>query len=212
MGNKNNRGNVQPLRMAQIIANKKAETQRKMEEQQQKKLDAQKEQAKQLKESFDPSTIPQHDSMAVEQVGDANQLIIDLDFINKGFIVDMPSLLKTLPLYAPYIEDVKVRLYAPAKFPSRSIYKSRIEEMKQMVEILNEFNINKFKLIIGLNHEDFYQMKLAALVFGLQFQEWALKYHIFDRQGETIVKAKVTKGSGLGRRLRGVYNAEFLAQ
>lgn len=81
-----------------------------------------------------------------------------------------------------------------------------------MVEVMNTFNIKNLKVIIGLNGDDFYQMKLAAFIRGLNFQRWTMTSHIFDQQGEIVAKAKVTRGSSYGRRLRGVYKAEFEAQ
>ncbi|KAF5874040.1 uncharacterized protein Bfra_004046 [Botrytis fragariae] len=73
----------------------------------------------------------------------------------------MPSLLKALPVYATFIFDIKIRLYAPTQHRSRAIYKNRVANLKKMIEALNNFNIKKLKVIIGLNDDYSYQMKLA---------------------------------------------------
>ncbi|TEY61279.1 hypothetical protein BOTCAL_0171g00030 [Botryotinia calthae] len=203
MGCKNNRGRAEVPRAATVYSENKALA----EKQRVENLKLEKEKSEQLIQA-----IHQHDSMAIEQIGDTKQLIIDIDFVNIGFIVDMPSLLKALPMYAAFIFDVKIRLYAPAKHRSRAIYQNRIANLKKMVEVLNNFNIKKLKVITGLNNNDFYQMKLAAFVHGLNFQRWTMTSHMFDQQGETVARAKVTRGSSYGRRLRGVYKTEFDTQ
>ncbi|TGO44805.1 hypothetical protein BOTNAR_0738g00030 [Botryotinia narcissicola] len=189
MGCQNNRGRVEAPRAATIYSEDKTLA----EKQRVENLKLEKEKAEQLIQ-----TIHQHDSMAIGQVGETKQLIIDLDFVNTGFIVDLPSLLKTLPL-------------TDSKRP-HNINHNRVEKLKQMVEVLNKFNIKKLKVIIGINDDDFYQMKLAAFVHGLNFQRWNMISNTFDEQGETVAKAKITRGSSYGRRLRGVYKAEFEAQ
>ncbi|THV48075.1 hypothetical protein BGAL_0269g00010 [Botrytis galanthina] len=203
MGCKNNRGRVEAPRAATVYSENKALA----EKQRVENLKLEKEKAEQLIQA-----IHQHDSMAIEQVGDTKQLIIDLDFVNTRYITDMSSLLKALPMYATFIFDIEIRLYAPARHQSRAIYKNRIANLKKMVEVLNTFNIKNLKVIIGLNGDDFYQMKLAAFIHGLDFQRWIMTSYMFDQQGETVAKAKVTRGSSYGRRLRGVYKAEFEAQ
>ncbi|TGO78406.1 hypothetical protein BPOR_2125g00010 [Botrytis porri] len=130
--------------------------------------------------------------MVIEQVGDTKQLIIDLDFVKIGHVDDIPSLLKALPMYATFISDVKTLLYAPAQHRSRAIYKNRIASLKKMVEVFdNKFNIKKLKVTIGLNGDDFYQMKLAAFVHELNLQRWTMTSHMFDQKGGTVVKTKV---------------------
>ncbi|TGO31848.1 hypothetical protein BHYA_0398g00030 [Botrytis hyacinthi] len=202
MGCKNNRGRVEAPRAATVYSENKVLAEKHRVE----NLKLEKEKAEQLIQN-----VHQHDSMATEEVGDTKQLIIDPDSVNTGFIVNMPSLLKVLPMYAAFICDVKTRLYAPAQHRSRVVYKNRVETLK-MVEVLNNFNIKKLKVIIGINDDDFYQMKLAAFVHGLNFQRRNMTSHMFDEQGETVAKVKVTRGSSYGRRLRGVYKAEFEAQ
>ncbi|ESZ92243.1 hypothetical protein SBOR_7369 [Sclerotinia borealis F-4128] len=212
MGNKNNRGRIPAPRAVELYAERKLAEKQLAERQQAEKLALEKQQAEELIRSFDPSTVPQHDLMTIEHVKDTKKLIIDLDFMNRGFIVNMASLLETLPVYAPFIVDITIRLYAPAKHTTQALYKDRKASMKKMVNILNKFNVNKMDIIIGLNSDNFLQMRLAAFVHGLNFQKWTMSYHIFDQEGETALVATMGRGSVYGRRLHGVYKAEFQAQ
>ncbi|KAI9640134.1 hypothetical protein NHQ30_011536 [Ciborinia camelliae] len=207
MGNKNNRDATKFPRVAELYARRKLEEKEVAEKLEAEKLTLEKKQTEELIQS-----LPQHDSIAIEQVGDAKMLNIGLDFINKGFIVDMPSFLETLPSYAPFLNNITIRLYAPAKHQTRAIYKDHIASLMKMVDILNTFNINKLNVIIGLNKDDFHQMKLAAFVHGLKFQKWTMCYHIFDRDGEVTFQANVARASSYSRRLQGVYKAEFMTQ
>ncbi|TGO49371.1 hypothetical protein BCON_0212g00170 [Botryotinia convoluta] len=138
MGCKNNRGRVEAPRAATVYSENKALA----EKQRVENLKLKKEKAEQLIQA-----IHQHDSMAIEQVGDTKQLIIDLDFVNKDSLA--------LPMYAAFIFDIKIRLYAPAQHQSRAIYKNRVANLKRMVEVFNDFNIKELKVIIGLNDDDF---------------------------------------------------------
>lgn len=74
MGCKNNRGRVEAPRAATVYSENKALA----EKQRVENLKLEKEKAEQLIQ-----VIHQHDSMAIEQVGDTKQLIIDLDFVTQ---------------------------------------------------------------------------------------------------------------------------------
>lgn len=109
--------------------------------------------------------------MGVEQAADRNKLIVDIDFVNKGYITDMKSLLEVLPKYASCISNVEVRIFAPARHITRAMHQNRVEGMKNLAKVLDTFKLEKLHVIIGLDGKEFLQKKLAAFFYMLKFEK-----------------------------------------
>ncbi|ESZ96973.1 hypothetical protein SBOR_2655 [Sclerotinia borealis F-4128] len=162
------------------------------------------ENAKKIADTIDFDCIQKHYAITLKQEGEMKQLVITLNFCADP-PTDMHAVLAILPEYATSITNVQVKILAPSQHGSRAIYKHRVERMKQLVDRLNKFPLTKLNFKVDTDaHDSFQQLKLAAAVNGLVFQDWTLAYEVWDEGNY-----KIETYSPYGKRLRGVYRAEF---
>ncbi|CAD6442079.1 ddb9a96a-f164-4483-805a-b2f010abedfe [Sclerotinia trifoliorum] len=173
-----------------------------------KKLAAKKnteENAKKVAATMDFDCIPKHYALVLKENGDLKQLIIGLDFVTDPPI-DMMALMKVLPEYAPAITNVLINMMTPSERSSQEVYQQRVENMKKVMEILNSFPLTELNILVHIDdHDSFQQLKLAAAVNGLVFQDWTMDYRVLGCSDFYPIK----RNTSYSRRLRGVYRTEF---
>lgn len=230
MGNPNNRGQPKYIPVAKVIemgkmakqqeeaakkeiadklsAEKKAKQKLEKNKVEEEKLAVKKateENAKKIAATINFGNIHKHDALSLKQHGDAKQLVIQLNLCAKP-PTDMLAVTRILPEYASAITNVQINLLAPTSYVSRALYNQHIQNMNKLMEQLNSFPLTKLNISIDINHHDsFQQLKLAAAVNGLVFQDWSMDYHIWN--GDTFFP--IPRYSSFGKRLRGVYRVEF---
>ncbi|KAB8304345.1 hypothetical protein EYC80_003755 [Monilinia laxa] len=160
---------------------------------------------------FDFSVLPQHPNLIINKTKDNVQMSIDLNFFQSASAPSMESLLAAIPKYAEIITNLNVivMIKAPKHHYNVATYNSRARNITKLIDVMNDFRIYQMELIASLDsHKHFEQLKLAAGAYGLNFHKWTLAYKIPGID----TKWQVRIGSSYERRLRGVYNAEFITQ
>lgn len=105
--------------------------------------------------------------------------------------------------------DVIILIKAPRHHYNIATYNSRAQNITKLIDIINKFHVSRLEVLASLDsHKSFVQLKLAAGAYGLNFTRWTLAYKIPGIE----TKWQVQIGSSYERRLRGVYNAEFLTR
>ncbi|KAF7943728.1 uncharacterized protein EAE97_005798 [Botrytis byssoidea] len=152
--------------------------------------------------------IQKHYALVLKENGEKKQLVITLNFIADP-PTDMLALMKVLPEYSPAITHVQIKLLAPVQHGSRQNYHQRVQNMNKLMNHLNFFNLTELEVLIDIDSEDsFPQLKLAAAVYGLNFQDWTMAYQVMGG----IHHYPIDRYSSYGKRLRGVHRAEFAGQ
>ncbi|KAI9648107.1 hypothetical protein NHQ30_002737 [Ciborinia camelliae] len=149
--------------------------------------------------------IQKHHALTLNQNGDLKQLVIRLDFCSDP-PTDMISMMAILPEYAAAITNVQINLLAPARHGSRDVYHQRVQKMNKFMLHLNSFPLTVLNISAEIDdHDSFQQLKLAAAVNGLVFQDWTMDYQVWGDGNYHPIE----RHSPFAKRLRGVYRAEF---
>ncbi|KAF7960678.1 hypothetical protein EAE96_000352 [Botrytis aclada] len=152
--------------------------------------------------------IQKHYALVLKQNGDDRQLCIDLNFLADP-PTDMLALLKVLPEYSEAITKVQVKLVQPVQHGSRAIYTQRVQNMNKLIEQLNNFPLTELNVLVDVDsYDNFHQFKLAAAFNGLNFDDWTMDFQIMASSD----RYPIDRYSSYGKRLRGVYRAEFCNQ
>lgn len=177
--------------------------------QQQKAIDykSTEENAKNIATTINFECIQPHYAMIIRQAADVKQLVLTINFCADP-PTDIHAIVAILPEYATCITNVHIKLLSPSLHGSRANYKHRVNNMKKLIDALNQFPITKLSLLADIDdHSNFQQLKLAAVLNGLIFQDWVMAYQVM---GEGAYK--IEKYHSYGKRLSGVYRAEFSSQ
>ncbi|TGO54286.1 hypothetical protein BOTNAR_0272g00120 [Botryotinia narcissicola] len=152
--------------------------------------------------------IQKHYAFVLKENGENKQLVITLNFIADP-PTDKLALMKVLPEYSPAITHVQIKLLAPVQHVSRQNYHQRVQNMNKLMKHLNFFNLTELEVLVDMDSEDsFPQLKLAAAVHGLNFQDWTMAYQAVGG----IHHYPIDRYSSYGKRLRGVHRAEFVGR
>ncbi|KAB8304344.1 hypothetical protein EYC80_003754 [Monilinia laxa] len=163
------------------------------------------ENAKKIASTMNFEDIQKHYALFLQQIGDTKQLVINLNFIADP-PTDMLAVIKILPEYSPAITIVQINLLAPNHHGSRKVYQQRVQNMNQLMEQLNSFPITVLNISVNVDdHYNFQQLKLAAAVNGLVFQDWTVEYQVWGSK----ILFPIKRHSSYYKRLRGVYKTEF---
>ncbi|KAJ8066177.1 hypothetical protein OCU04_005263 [Sclerotinia nivalis] len=163
------------------------------------------ENAKKVAATIDFECIQKHYALVLKENGDSNELLIRLNFIADP-PTDMMALMKVLPEYAPAITNVRINMIAPSQHGSREVHRQRMQDMNKLIGLLNSFPLTELNILVDIDdHDSFQQLKLAAAVNGLVFQDWTMDYQVMG--GPEFYP--IERYSSYSKRLRGVYRAEF---
>ncbi|APA09576.1 predicted protein [Sclerotinia sclerotiorum 1980 UF-70] len=159
------------------------------------------ENAKKVAARIDFECIQKHYALSLKENGDSKKLVIRPDFIADPPI-DMMALMKVLPEYAPAITNIQINLMVPSQGSSREVYQQHVESMKRLMEILNTSPLTELSILVHTDdHDSFQQLKLAAAVNGLVFQDWTMEYQVMGCSEVYPIR----RNTSYARRLRGVY-------
>ncbi|KAF7863792.1 hypothetical protein EAF04_006757 [Stromatinia cepivora] len=163
------------------------------------------ENARKVAATMDFECIQKHYALVLKENGDEKQLVIHLNF-SADPPTDMMALMKVLPEYAPAITNVQVKILTLSQHSSRKIYQQRVQDMNKLMGLLNSFPLTELNILVDIDdHDSFQQLKLAAAVNGLVFQDWTMDYQVMGGSDSYPIE----KYSFYSKRLRGVYRTEF---
>ncbi|QSZ34867.1 hypothetical protein DSL72_007726 [Monilinia vaccinii-corymbosi] len=155
---------------------------------------------------FDLNLLPIHPALIIF---DKNSIGIHIDQCksSKEKPTNVGTLIKAISAYAPYVQSIDMNIHAPYPYDEPiMVQKRRTRCFQKLFAEINNFKLVSLHLCMILDKDEFPQMKLAAGIMGLSFQDWTLTYEVRG----VGVYIPVPRGSGFDLRLRGVFKKEVL--
>lgn len=205
MGIQNSRGGTP------IAGDTQQDVKIKVEEAGIQQLEEQKILARKQAFGFNYDNLPKHSELSITKNMQAKivKLTITVDFVHSDKMASFVDLLTETSKFFKLIRNVELRLIAPMSHESPEIYGVRVWNMMRMINCLNRFDLDEFQCVVVLDHADsFPQMKLAAAVFGLDFEGWTMVTEILGVEGQCNVDLDYQ--TLWGRRLALLYKIDNL--